>query len=110
MTPAPLAPRATLLHAYAAAREAVVAAWFFFGVSYYVSGLYDAGRLYRVGRTLTSAVIAVSAGTLLMMATFYAALSDQVLGRMIFAGYAIFVFAAVLLAGASPLAVAAVSL
>ena len=43
--------------------EAVVAAWFFFGVSYYVSGLYDAGRLYRVGRTLTSAVIAVSAGT-----------------------------------------------
>jgi len=77
--------------------EAVVAAWFFFGVSYYVSGLYDAGRLYRVGRTLTSAVIAVSAGTLLMMATFYAALSDQVLGRMIFAGYAIFVFAAVLL-------------
>ena len=33
--------------------EAVVAAWFFFGVSYYVSGLYDAGRLYRVGRTLT---------------------------------------------------------
>ena len=77
--------------------EAVIAAWFFFGVSYYVSGLYEAERLYRVGRTLTSAIIAVGIGMLLMMATFYAALTDQVLGRMIFAGYAIFVFAAVLL-------------
>ena len=77
--------------------EAVVAAWFFFGISYYVSGLYEAERLYRVGRTLTSAIIAVSAGMLLMMASFYAALTDQVLGRMIFAGYAIFVFTSVLL-------------
>ena len=76
---------------------AVLAAWLLFGISYYVSGLYDTERLHRVGRTLVSAIIAVSTGMLLMMALFYAALSEQILGRMIFAGYAIFVFTSVLL-------------
>ncbi|MEI8064176.1 MAG: sugar transferase [Verrucomicrobiota bacterium] len=76
---------------------AVTMAWLLFGVSYYVSGLYDTERLHRVGRTLTSTFIAVSIGMVMMMALFYAALSEQILGRMIFAGYALFVFASVLL-------------
>ena len=76
---------------------AVVIAWVFFGISYYVSGLYDTERLYQLGRTLISVVIAVGAGMILMMAFFYATLSSELIGRGIFLGYAIFVFAAVLL-------------
>ena len=34
--------------------SAVVIAWVFFGVSYYVSGLYDTERLHQLGRTLIS--------------------------------------------------------
>ena len=76
---------------------AVLIAWFFFGVSYYVSGLYDTERLHQLGRTLISVVISVGAGMILMMAFFYATLSSELIGRGIFAGYAIFVFASVLL-------------
>ena len=77
--------------------SAVVIAWVFFGVSYYVSGLYDTERLHQLGRTLISVVMAVSVGMVLMMAFFYATLSSELIGRGIFAGYAIFVFASVLL-------------
>ena len=77
--------------------SAVVIAWIFFGVSYYVSGLYDTERLHQLGRTLISVVMAVGVGMVLMMAFFYATLSSELIGRGIFAGYAIFVFASVLL-------------
>ena len=77
--------------------SAVVIAWVFFGVSYYVSGLYDTERLHQLGRTLISVVMAVGVGMVLMMAFFYATLSSELIGRGIFAGYAIFVFASVLL-------------
>ena len=77
--------------------SAVVIAWVFFGISYYVSGLYDTERLHQLGRTLISVVMAVGVGMVLMMAFFYATLSSELIGRGIFAGYAIFVFASVLL-------------
>ena len=75
---------------------AVVVAWAFFGISYYVNGLYDTDRLTRFGRTLIGVTVAVGAGMVLMMAFFYATLSSETIGRGIFVGYAVFVFAAVL--------------
>ncbi len=77
--------------------RAVVISWVFFGLSYYVTGLYDTERLHQIGRTLIGVVVAVGAGMILMMAFFYATLSSELIGRGIFAGYGLFVFAAVLL-------------
>ena len=76
---------------------AVVLAWLLFGISYYICGLYDSTRLYKIGRTVTSVTVSVGLGMMLMMALFYAARSEPTLGRLIFGGYAAFVFAAVLL-------------
>lgn len=74
----------------------IMVAWVFFGISYYICGLYESNRLLRIGPMLASAAAAVGLGVVLMMAFFYATLSDKIIGRGIFAGYAVFVFVAIL--------------
>lgn len=74
----------------------VVATWSFFIISFYIGGLYESNRLQRIGGTLTAAAVAVTLGAVSSLAAFYATSSEIVIGRGIFAGYAIFVFVAVL--------------
>jgi exopolysaccharide biosynthesis polyprenyl glycosylphosphotransferase len=72
----------------------VAIAWGVFILAFYVCGLYESESLQRPGRMLTGAVLAVALGALLVAGVFYATLSLEI-GRGIFAGFAGFVFVAV---------------
>jgi exopolysaccharide biosynthesis polyprenyl glycosylphosphotransferase len=72
----------------------IAISWAVFLVAYYIGGLYESERLLRLGRTVAAAVVSVILGALLIAAIFYATLSPQI-GRGIFLGFAVFVFAAI---------------
>jgi len=69
-------------------------AWAVFMLVFYLVGLYESEHLLRPARTVGSAALAVSLGTLVISTIFYAALSPEI-GRGIFLGFATFVFVGV---------------
>ncbi len=74
----------------------LVSAWLLFWLAFYIGGLYESQRLLRLSSTLSAALVSVALGGLLVTAFFYATLTPDI-GRGIFFGFALFVFAAVVL-------------
>jgi len=77
--------------------QLAVTAWVVFLVAFYIGGLYESSRLQSLSGSITSAATAVTLGMGLLFAVFYATMADKLIGRGIFAGYAIFVLVAVLM-------------
>jgi len=69
-------------------------AWSLYILSFYICGLYETESLQRTGRMLTAAVLAVLLGSVLTTSVFYATFS-LALGRGIFLGFAVFMFAVI---------------
>lgn len=86
-------PGFVYLHTHAVA---IATTWALFLIAFYLGGLYENDRLQRPSRMLPAAIISVSLGTMLITAVFYATLSDQLIGRGIFVGFAVFVFVGVI--------------
>lgn len=72
----------------------IAIAWFIYIISFYICGLYESAPLQRMGRMLTTALLAVLLGSVLTTSVFYVTFSLEI-GRGIFVGFAVFVFAAV---------------
>src|SRR5580765_6189324 len=64
---------------------AILIAWGVFLIALGIGGLYESDQLYRLGRTLVAAIVAVALGTLFVTAIFYAMSSSSWhIGRGIF--------------------------
>ena len=77
---------------------AILISWAVFLTAFYVCGLYEADRLLSLSKTLTSALLAVSLGAMVVAAIFYAVyLEERAIGRGIFIGFTVFAFVGVML-------------